>query len=209
MGWNASAGSGSSLVLRSTIGVGVARSSRPQGAHSEEQIGRATEGLIEASPLHGEGNRRMWARLRCEKQMRTSRERVRRVIRERGLQAPHRHGRRQPREHPATVTTQRPDQMWGAHMTLTLTAGEGMANVFVAVDHCTGECVGIQAARWAAHYEALEPFRQGVRECFGGLGLGCAAGLAVRHVHRSACLAPDFPAELKWLGIESSPSSVR
>ena len=104
----------------------------PPGAHSDEQIGLAIEGLIAASPFHGEGYRKMWARLRCQKQMRTSRERVRRVMRERGLQAPHRQGRRQPWEHRGTITTDRPDQMWGTDMTLTLTTDEGKANVFVA-----------------------------------------------------------------------------
>ncbi len=91
---------------------------------------------------------------------------------------------------------------------MTLTTGEGKANVFVAVDHATNECVGIHASRWATHRESLVPMRQGVREYFGGLGLGCAAGLAVRHSRSSAYLARDFQAELRCLGTESSPSSL-
>jgi transposase InsO family protein len=181
----------------------------PRGVHSDEEIGSAIEALIAASPFHGEGYRKMWARLRCQKQIRTSEERVRRIMRERGLQAPHRPGRSQPWDHQGTITTDRPDEMWGTDMTVTVTTDEGKANVFVAVDHCTGECAGIHASRWATNYEALEPIRQGVREYFGGFEQGLAAGLAVRHDHGSNYLARDFQAELAWLGIESSPSFVR
>jgi putative transposase len=45
-----------------------------------------------------------------------------------------------------------------------VTTGEGLAHVFVAVDHCTCECVGLHAAKRGNRFEALEPLRQGVRE---------------------------------------------
>jgi len=46
-------------------------------------------GVLRASPFHGEGYRKAWARLRFEG-LRTSKERVRRLMKEHGLQAPHR-----------------------------------------------------------------------------------------------------------------------
>jgi hypothetical protein len=55
-------------------------------------------------------------------------------------------------------------------MTTTVTAGEGLVHVFVAVDHCTSECVGLHAAKGENRCEALEPLRQGDREHFGGFG---------------------------------------
>jgi putative transposase len=45
-------------------------------------------------------------------------------------------------------------------MTIT---GERQVAVFVAVDHCSAECLGIHAARQATRFEALEPVRQAVR----------------------------------------------
>ena len=51
-------------------------------------------------------------------------------------------------------------------MTTTVTTDEGQVCVFVAVDHCTAECVGIHAAKSGNRFEALEPLRQGVREHF-------------------------------------------
>ena len=94
-------------------------------------------------------------------------------------------------------------------MTSTVTVGEGAACVFVAVDHCTAECLGLHAAKRGTRFEALEPIRQGVRERFGPLGDGVADGLRLRHDHGSNYLADDFQQEVAFFGIESSPSFVR
>jgi len=55
--------------------------------------------------------------------------------------------------------------------------GQGQAAVFVAVDHCSAECVGVHASRRADRFEALEPVRRAVRERFGAFAKGVAAGL--------------------------------
>ena len=68
--------------------------------------------------------------------------------------------------------------MWGTDATACLTTREGNATVFIAVDHCTQECVGIHAARPGTRFEALEPLRQGLREHFAGYAAGIASGLA-------------------------------
>jgi putative transposase len=94
-------------------------------------------------------------------------------------------------------------------MTTTVTTGEGQVCVFVAVDHCTAECIDIHASLSGNRFEALEPLRQGVREHFGGFDRGIAAGLAIRHDHGSAYMSDDFQAELAFLGMASSPSFVR
>lgn len=93
-------------------------------------------------------------------------------------------------------------------MTTTVTTEDGQVCVFVAVDHCTSECIGIHASRSGNRFEALEPLRQGVREHFGGFERGIAAGLAFRHDHGSAYMSVDFQQELTFLGMTSSPSFV-
>ena len=161
------------------------------------------------SPFHGEGYRKVWARLRFAG-IRTSKERVRRLMREAGLQAPHRVGKpRGPKAHNGTIRTERPDRMWGTDMTTTVTTEEGMASVFVAVDHCSVDCVGIHAAKSGNRFEALEPIRQGVAERFAGLEADVAEGLKVRHDHGPAYLSDDFQREIAYLGMTSSPSFVR
>jgi transposase InsO family protein len=168
----------------------------------------AIHAVLAGSGFHGEGYRKVWARLRFAG-IRTSRRRVLRLMREHGLLAHQRPGApRGPRSHDGTITTERVDVMWGADLTSVMT-GEGQAAVFVAVDHCSTECVGIHASRSATRFEALEPIRQGVRQRFGGFDRQIAAGLAVRHDHGSQYVAQDFQKELAFLGIASSPSFVR
>ena len=99
--------------------------------------------------------------------------------------------------------------MWGTDLTTAVTSGQGTVHVFVAVDHCTCECVGLHAAKRGNRFEALEPLRQGVREHFGGFDAGVASGLTIRHDHGSNYLSDDFQRELSFLGMVSSPSFVR
>src|SRR4051794_9029061 len=98
--------------------------------------------------------------------------------------------------------------MWGTDMTAVMT-GEGQAAVFVAVDHCSAECLGTHASRDANRFEALEPVRQAVRRCRGSFRRDVAAGLRLRHDHGSRYVSHDFQAESRFLGTESSPAFVR
>ena len=130
-------------------------------------------------------------------------------MREHGLLAPTRVGRpRGPHAHDGTIRTDRVDVIGGTDLTSVVT-DEGVASVFVAVDHGSTECVGLHAARRATRFEALEPIRQGVRASFGGFAGGVARGLKLRHDHGSQYLADDFQAEIAFLGIEGSPAFVR
>lgn len=71
-----------------------------------------------------------------------------------------------------------PNQMWGTDATAAFTGEDGQVTVFIAVDHCTAECVGIHAAKPGTRYEALEPIRQAIRSRFGPIGLDVAQGLS-------------------------------
>ena len=180
----------------------------PVGPLPDEALVEAIRELLAAGQFHGEGYRKVWARLRFAG-VRTAKRRVLRLMRQHDLLAPGRVGRPHgPRAHDGTIRTTRVDAMWGSDLTSTLTA-EGQAAIFVAVDHCSTECVGIHAARRATRFEALEPIRQGVRACFGAFAEGVASGLALRHDHGSQYVADDFQTELAFLGIAPSPAFVR
>jgi putative transposase len=180
----------------------------PLGPMVDEALVAAIRQLLADSPFHGEGYRKLWARLRFSG-IRTSRRRVLRLMREHGLLAHQRVGRPHgSRAHDGTITTERVDMRWGTGLTSVMT-GEGQASVFLAVDHCSAECVGIHASQRADRFEALEPVRQAVREHFGGFAKGAAAGLQLRHDHGSQYVSHDFQAELRFLGIQSSPAFVR
>jgi len=180
----------------------------PRGAMSDEDLLAAIRQLLTCSPFHGEGYRKLWARLRFAG-VRTSRRRVLRLMRAHGLLASQRAGRpRGSKAHDGTITTERIDLMWGTDLTSVMT-GEGQAAVFVAVDHCSAECVGVHASRRADRFEALEPVRQAVRERFGAFAKGVTAGLQLRHDHGSQYVSHHFQDEIRFLGIESSPAFVR
>lgn len=182
----------------------------PEGPCSDEAMVEHIRTVLRESPFHGEGYRKIWARLRHLKDIRTSKRRTLRLMRENGLLAPHRVGKAHgPKAHDGTITTELPDAMWGTDMTSTFTVMEGQASVFVAVDHCTMECIGIHASKKGNRFEALEPIRQGVREQFGGYGKSVAAGLKLRHDHGTQYMSNHFQDEVKFLGMEASPSFVR
>jgi transposase InsO family protein len=169
---------------------------------SDAALTAAIRGVLAASPFHGEGHRKVWARLR-HAGTRTSLRRVLRLMRENGLLAPGRAGSpRGPRNHDGTIIPETVDTMWGTDLTATFT-GEGQAAVFIAVDHFTAECVGINASARATRFEALEPIRQGVRRRFGGFAKNIAHGLAVRHDHGSQYMSDHFQKEIAFLGIEN------
>jgi transposase InsO family protein len=175
---------------------------------ADTELVAAIHAVLADSPFHGEGHRKVWARLRV-RGVRTSRRRVLRLMRQYGLLAPSRAGSpRGPRNHDGTIIPDAVDTMWGTDMTTTWT-GEGQVAVFIAIDHYSAECVGIHAARRGTRFEALEPIRQGVRRCFGAFAKDVARGLAIRHDHGSQYMSDAFQNELTFLGIESSPAFVR
>lgn len=181
----------------------------PKTAYSDAQLTEEIAAVLAASPFLGEGYRKVWAKLRYGG-IRSSKPRVLRLMREAGLQAPSRAGGpRGPTTHDGTIIPASPDTLWGTDLTTTMTIEDGQVAVFIAIDHATAELVGIHAAQRATRYEALEPLRQGVRRCFGAIEANVAAGLTVRHDHGSQYVSDAFQAELKFLGIRSSPSFVR
>jgi putative transposase len=181
----------------------------PPGAMADDDPAVATRQLLTDGPLHGEGCRELRARLRFAG-IRTGRRRVPRLMRAHGLPAPRRAGRpRGPRTHDGTIAAGRADLTWGAGPT-SATAGEGRAAVFVAVDHGSAERVGVRAGRRADRSEAPEPVEQeAVRERLGASAKDIAAGLRLRHDHGSRCVSHHFRAEIRSLGIESSPAFAR
>jgi putative transposase len=205
-------------VARSTVYCAQAREAAstkpaqkrgPKPRWSDEELLAKIRAVLAAAPFLGEGHRKVWARLRWQA-VRTSKARVLRLMREAQLLAPtrvgHAHG---PAAHDGTITTEAPDQMWGMDATSCLTRQQGTATVFVVVDHCASECLGLHAAKPGTRFEAVEPLRQGVYAIFRDYAKGLAAGVQARHDHGSQYMSDYFQDELKFLGITSSPAFVR
>jgi putative transposase len=176
---------------------------------SDEELGNLIRQLISDSPFTGEGYRKVWARLRHQG-VRVWKDRVLRIMREQHLLSVHRQPEPRPENpHEGTIIADQPNQVWGTDATTLFTDLDGQVTIFAAIDHASADCVGIHVCKRAHRFEALEPIRQGVREHFGSFSGGSAAGLRLRHDHGSVYMSEDFQNEIRFVGIESSPSFVR
>ena len=76
----------------------------PSGPLPDAALVEAIQAVLSGSPFHGEGHRKVWARLRMAG-VRTSKRRVLRLMREHGLLAPSRVGApRGPRTHEVSLS---------------------------------------------------------------------------------------------------------
>jgi putative transposase len=180
----------------------------PLGPMPDSELVEAIRRALGNSPFLGEGYRKVWARLR-HAGLRTSKERVRRLMRENGLWAANRPGRpRGPQSHDGTIIPDSIDTMWGTDMTAAFTVEHGQVAVFVAVDHdwprvsaSTLRCMPHGTKPWSRSGKASRTLRQ--------LAKSAAHGLAIRHDHGSQYMSRDFQHEIAWLGAASSPAFIR
>jgi transposase InsO family protein len=180
----------------------------PKTAISDEALVAAIREVLAATPFHGEGYRKVRARL-AHRGLVVSGKRVLRLMRQHGLLAPRRLG--PPHGNPAhdgTIVTDRPDVMWGTDATRFYTEQEGWCWFFGAIDHHTDELLGWHVAKLGDRWAALEPIRQGVRHAFGAFGKEIARGLKIRCDWGPQYIADAWINEVKWLGITISPSYV-
>ena len=131
---------------------------------SDEELVREIRDVLDQSVFHGEGYRKVWARLR-HKGVRVWKDRVLRVMRENQLLSPSRQpDARRSNPHEGHIVAETPNQLWGTDGTATFTEEDGQVTIFAAIDHCTADCIGIHAIKRAHRFEALEPIRQAVRD---------------------------------------------
>lgn len=159
---------------------------------------------LDASPFIGEGHRKVWARLRILRDIRVSRARVLRLMRENALLSPHRRPQGAPNLHDGTITTDRPNDMWGTDGIRIETVDEGWVWVFSAVDHFDACCIGIPAVKTGNRFAALQPIAQGLQSEFGATGADAGRGLTLRMDHGSQYTADDFLNQIRFWGIAPS-----
>lgn len=181
----------------------------PKPLVPDKELLAAIRSVLTDPPFLGEGYRKVHARLRFIG-IHADKERIRMLMGEHGLQAPCQ-ARRQlgPRVHDGSITTLAPDEMWGTDATSVFLLDGQQATIFGVYEHCTCELMGIHAAIKADRYEAMLPLHQACRMAFGSVGKAIAADLKLRHDNGSQFISRAYQAELKFLGMQSSPSFVR
>ncbi len=153
----------------------------PKTPLDDDRLVAEIRAVLAAGPFHGEGHRKVHARLKA-KEVRVGRKRVLRLMRAQHLLAPSRprHAHGDP-AHAGTIVTTRPDEMWGTDGTRFYTEREGWCWFFGAIDHYTAEVMGWHVATLGDRWAALEPIRQGMTKAFGSIAPKVALGVALRH----------------------------
>ncbi|MEX3582850.1 MAG: transposase [Burkholderia sp.] len=107
----------------------------PKPKAPDHELLAAVRADLTRTPFVGERARKVWARLRIQDDIRVSRASVARLICENGLLLPHRRPQKPPNAHDGRMTTDRPNEMWGADGAKVQTVDEGLVWIFAAVDH--------------------------------------------------------------------------
>jgi len=160
---------------------------------------------IQESPFHGEGHRKVWARLRV-REVRTSITPTRRLLRlmpDNDLLAPQRQPRPvEPKRREGTIPAERPNPMWGIDATVGFTLAEGRVAIFAMVDHATAQCLGIPVAKRGTRFEALEPMHRAAHERLRRFAENIASGVRPWRDHGSRFMSDDFQSGIRFLGIQ-------
>lgn len=201
-------------AVGAAAGPELVRSNRrgPKPKVSDEELLKAIRLDIAASPFVGEGYRKVWRRLRRRSKdpLHVSRKRVLRLMREAKLLSPHRLPQHPGCAHDGHIITDAPNLMWGTDGARFETVEEGLAWVFVAVEHWNAECVGVHVAKTGDRFAALEPITQGLERYFGGACNGVAEGcLAIRSDHGSQYTSDHFIKQVAFWGLKQSYAFVR
>ena len=185
------------------LGAGPARRG-PVPRQSDAQLLAVIRADLARSPFHGEGHRKVHARLRILDGIRVTRTRVLRVMRAHGLLSPHRGRQGAAKTHDGRVITQAPNVMWGTDGVRVFTLDDGWGWIFAAVEHWNAECVGWHVCKVGSRFAALDPIAQGLERLYGSLDADVARGLALRMDHGSQYLSDHFLKQIRYWGIHPS-----
>ena len=175
----------------------------PKPKLSDAELWLLIKQELDKSLFCSEGHRPVWRRLQ-RKGIIVSKKRVLRLTREHNYLAPSRRRQGTKCEHTGSITTQRPNELWGTDGIMFYTQAEGKCWTFFCVDHFNSECMGWHAVKRGDRFAALEPIRQGLVREFGAVGEQIANGLALRMDHGTQYTSEYFQREIKFFGIRPS-----
>ncbi len=176
----------------------------PMPEISDEVLLEAIRHDLDRSPFVGEGHRKVRARLRVLDEIRVSKTRVLRVMRENNLLSPNRSRKGEGKTHDGTIITDKPNVMWGTDGTKIFTLDDGWVWAFSTVEHWNAECVGCHVCKYGSRFNALEPVRMGIEKNFGSVAGDAARGLALRMDHGSQYISDHFRKQIRYWGITAS-----
>lgn len=209
-------------VKRVATAWGVSRATLYRHRAPKEAVGRrgpkpliSDQGLLSlieedlaSSLFHGEGHRKVHARLRRRGHC-MGRQRVLRVMRENKLLSPHRVSQGKAKAHDGRITTDAPNQMWATDAVKLWTIEEGWVWMFSVVEHWNAECLGWHITKKGDRFAALEALNQAIESQYAITDRGVARGLSLRSDHGSQFKSEDYRDRLDYLGVHHSLGYVK
>ena len=119
----------------------------PKPRVSDDALLAAIRADLARSPWHGEGHRKVWARLRVMDGVRVARKRVLRLMRANALLSPHRSRPRDDTPHDRKIITEAPNIMWATDGTQIITVQDGKVWLFGVIEHWNAETLGWHVAK--------------------------------------------------------------
>lgn len=164
---------------------------------------------LNESPFHGEGHRKVHARIRNRRGVIVGRERVRTIMRENDLLSPYRTSKGGSKIHDGRIITDAPNDMWATDATKIDTIEDGMIWFFGIIEHWNAECLGWRVSKKGDRFIALDALTMAIKYQFGSIDRDCAKGLALRPDHGSQFQSKDYRNQMRYWGITPSFSLVR
>lgn len=183
----------------------------PKPKVHDEELLELIQAVIRSCPFHSEGYQKVHARLRRQG-VHVGKKRVLALMQSNNLLAPVRpkwNGSSHP--HTGTIITAMPNQLWGTDGKKFFVEEGGWCWFFGVIDHWNDEILAWHAAEKGNRFAALEPVREAVKHTYGAIAKGIVSntGLFLRSDHGSQYDSKDFQNELRFLGLQHSPSFVR
>jgi transposase InsO family protein len=185
-----------------------ARQRGPRPTVADAELLAAIRADLARSPWHGEGHRKVWARLRAMDGLRVARKRVLRLMRRHALLSPHRARPRPQDDHDRHIITAAPNLMWATDATQVTTVQDGKVWLFGVVEHWNAELLGWNVVKCGNRYAAAEAVGMAVANVFGPPSADAARGLALRHDHGSNFMADHFQKQIRFWGMTPSYAFV-
>lgn len=176
----------------------------PKPIINDNELLKEIKARINSSFFIGEGHRKIWAFLKFRKNINVSKKRVLRIMKANNLLSPYRVPKRDKKLHDGTISTNRPDLMYGTDASKIWTKEQGWVWLFTAVDHYHGEVVGWHVAKRGTRFAALEPIMQALEKYWHGTHPNCARGLNLRMDNGCQYTSDHFINQIKYWGITPS-----
>lgn len=164
---------------------------------------------IKNSHFHGEGHKKIHARLRRFRGIKVGRNRILNLMRRHKMLSPYRYKKRDAKLHDGRITTDDPNIMWGTDAAKVYTLEDGWIWFFGVIEHWNGECLGWHVAKKGNRFAAIESLTQAIEKVFKDNSNGICRGLKLRIDHGSQFLSDGFINQARYWGISISKGFVR